>query len=106
VIETDGTEALPTERVDVVTVWAAQRVSVIVKANQSVGNYCESGFEKGSMKADLYLPQGSEQCRSSWDLHPATSRESMRLSFDTRVRPMQSRPLHRQASVYLKNRIL
>ena len=106
VIETDGTEALPTERVDVVTVWTGQRVSVIVHANESIGNYCECDFEKETMKADLDLPQGSGQCRSSWDLHPATRSESMLLSFDTRVRPMQSQPLHRQAPLYLKNRIL
>jgi len=39
VIETDGTEALPTETVDVVTIWTGQRVSVIVHTNQSIGNY-------------------------------------------------------------------
>ena len=41
VIETDGTEAQPSKPVDVVTIWTAQRVSVIVEANQRVGNYCE-----------------------------------------------------------------
>lgn len=60
VIETDGTEALPTQTVDIVTVWTGQRVSVIVEANQPIGNYCECGFEKEMMKADLdHRDQGS-----------------------------------------------
>ena len=59
-IETDGTEALPTQTVDIVTVWTGQRVSVIVEANQPIGNYCECGFEKEMMKADLdHRDQGS-----------------------------------------------
>jgi iron transport multicopper oxidase len=41
VIETDGTEAVPSKPVDIVTVWVGQRVSVIVEANRKVGNYCE-----------------------------------------------------------------
>ena len=47
VIETDGTGAEPSKAVDVVTVWTGQRVSVIIDANRSVGNYCECDLRHG-----------------------------------------------------------
>ncbi|PFH47532.1 multicopper oxidase [Amanita thiersii Skay4041] len=39
VIETDGTETIPSRAVDGITIWAGQRVSVIVKTDQKVDNY-------------------------------------------------------------------
>lgn len=40
VIEADGVETQPLE-VDQLTIYAAQRYSVIVNANQAVDNYCK-----------------------------------------------------------------
>lgn len=40
IIEVDGVETKP-HTVDSLTIFAAQRYSVIVKANQPIGNYCE-----------------------------------------------------------------
>lgn len=39
VIEADGVETQPV-LVDSLTIYAAQRYSVIVNANQPIGNYC------------------------------------------------------------------
>lgn len=39
VIEADGIETQPV-LVDSLTIYAAQRYSVIVNANQPIGNYC------------------------------------------------------------------
>ena len=40
VIEADGVETQPVE-VDQLTIYAAQRYSVVVDMNQAVDNYCE-----------------------------------------------------------------
>ena len=39
VIEADGVETEPVE-VDQLTIYAAQRYSIVVEANQAVENYC------------------------------------------------------------------
>lgn len=49
IIEVDGVETKP-HTVDSLTIFAAQRYSVIVKANQPIGNYCEC--------PTIYLPSG------------------------------------------------
>lgn len=41
VIEADGVETKPVT-VDQLTIFAGQRYSVVVTADQKVGNYCES----------------------------------------------------------------
>lgn len=43
VIEADGVETEPVV-VDELNIFAGQRYSVIVEANQTAGNYCTSGF--------------------------------------------------------------
>lgn len=43
VIETDGVETEPLT-VDSLTVFSGQRYSIIVEANQTVGNYCSSHY--------------------------------------------------------------
>lgn len=40
IIEADGVETRPVT-VDSITIYAAQRYSVIVHANQKIGNYCK-----------------------------------------------------------------
>lgn len=44
VIEADGVETEPVV-VDELNIFAGQRYSVIVEANQTAGNYCTSGFK-------------------------------------------------------------
>ena len=52
VIEADGVETRPVT-VDSITIYAAQRYSVVVHANQKIGNYCE-------FSSDLVHIQNSE----------------------------------------------
>lgn len=49
IIEVDGVETKP-HTVDSLIIFAAQRYSVIVKANQPIGNYC--------VCPTIYLPFG------------------------------------------------
>ena len=43
VIEADGVETEPVD-IDQLTIYAAQRYSVILNANQTVGNYCKPDY--------------------------------------------------------------
>ena len=43
VIEADGVETEPVD-IDQLTIYAAQRYSVILNANQTVGNYCKQDY--------------------------------------------------------------
>ena len=45
VIEVDGTESIPVT-VDSLTIYAAQRYSIVVTMDQPVDNYCKCSLEK------------------------------------------------------------
>lgn len=99
IIEADGVETQPLT-VDSLTIFAAQRYSVVVTMDQPVDNYCKGQNSSCYHIAhDIWTEQGSVL-----SLHLGQLASPMALtlpSFATTVLQMQIRPPHRQAAFFL-----